>query len=136
LKSTPTHEEIARAYRLPVLQHPPALTPGEASVLLRKLAVQPGTTIREILEAVAKGWFFLHEAAVLLRGGRSSQPRSSTPGVTYGLLDEGGHQESVEVHPSEGALPSDAPSDQEAPATAQPEGKPTRRKASRRRKRT
>jgi hypothetical protein len=115
------------------------LTPDEAAALLGHREVHSGTNMREILDAVAKGWLLPDEAAVFFGGDHSrlsSQPQPSTPGVTYGLIDEGGHQELIEIHPSEGELPPDAMSHQEAPATAQPGGKPTRRKASRRPKKT
>jgi hypothetical protein len=115
------------------------LTTDEASVLLGNLEVPPGTTMLGILDLVAKGELLPDEAAVFVGGDRSrpsSQTQPSTPGVPYGLIDEAGHQELIEIHPGEGELPPDAPSQQEAPATAQPGDKPTRRRASRRPKKT
>jgi hypothetical protein len=43
--------------------------------------------------------------------------------VTHGLIDEGGYQKLVEIHPSEGELPADARSHQDATTAEQPEGK-------------
>jgi len=75
-------------------------------------------------------------------GRRRGKPRPSaqapplTPGVTYALLNEGGHEELIEIHPSERELPPDAPSQQERPAEAKQERRPTKSKVNRRRKRT
>jgi hypothetical protein len=73
------------------------ITPDQASLLLGKPEVHPGATMPGILEAVAKGELPPEEAAAFIK--------------------------LVEIHPSEGELPADARSHQDATTTEQPEGK-------------